>query len=268
MGAPITLRGPIEQLCAQAKKAGYGGLEIQLQNALQYDWEHIRKVTRDYGLEVTAISTGREIDENGLCLISDDAAVRRAAIRRLKEDIDCASVVSCPVIVCKMRDSLRGRADAEKYRGYHRDAVLELADYAQSKDTVILIENTQKWISDYLNSVAEVTDFVSGLERDNVKVHIDTWAMAMEDNDMEGSIRYCSKKLGYVHYSDTGRYYPGGGNLDFKLFTKALMKVGYEGWIVTECIPVPTPLDCARLGYEYMTAVETLAHIELGSRRF
>lgn len=40
--APITLRGPIEQLCKEAKEIGYDGLEIQLANPRQYDWNHIK----------------------------------------------------------------------------------------------------------------------------------------------------------------------------------------------------------------------------------
>ena len=83
--APIILRGPIEQLCEQAKKIGYDGLEIQLANPLQYDWKHIKEVCGAYGLDLITFATGRELGENGLCLLSDDASVRRAAIDRLKD---------------------------------------------------------------------------------------------------------------------------------------------------------------------------------------
>ncbi|MCD8198165.1 MAG: sugar phosphate isomerase/epimerase [Lachnospiraceae bacterium] len=266
--APITLRGSIEQICEDAKKIGYEGLEIQLATPLQFDWEHVKKVTEDYGLAITAFATGRELGENGLCLISDDAAVRRATIDRLKEHIDCAAVVGAKVIVGSLRAKLLGRPDAEKYEKYHQDAVLELADYAKTKNTEILIENILSYISDYLNTMAQVTDFVTGLGKDNVKVHLDTYSMMMEDNDISGSVAYCTKELDYVHFSDTARLYPGGGNVDFKTFMKALMQADYHGWIVTECVPLPTPYDCAKNGYEYMMAMETAARIELASKRF
>ena len=86
--APITLRGPIEQLCKEAKEIGYDGLEIQLANPRQYDWNHIKTVCNDSGLELITFATGRELGENGLCLLSDDASVRRASIDRLKEHND------------------------------------------------------------------------------------------------------------------------------------------------------------------------------------
>lgn len=266
--APIVLRGSIEQVCEQAKEIGYGGLEIQLADPMQYDWSHIKKVTEDYGLEITAFATGREMGENGLCLISDDANVRKATIDRIKEHIDCASMVGSNVIVGSLRAKLLGRPDSDRYENYHREAVLELADYAKSKNTLIYIENILSWISDYLNTMAQVEDFVAGLGRDNVKVHLDTYSMMMEDNDIYGSVRYCAKDLGYVHFADTARYYPGGGNVDFKSFMKALAEVKYTGWIVTECVPLPTAYDCARNGYEYMKAMETAARIELEAKRF
>ncbi|MCC8163518.1 MAG: sugar phosphate isomerase/epimerase [Lachnospiraceae bacterium] len=266
--AAITLRGSIEQVCDDAKKIGYDGLEIQLANPLQYDWEHIKKVTEDHGLKVAAFATGREMGENGLCLISDDAAVRRATIDRIKEHIDCASIVGAKVIVGSLRAKLLGRPDSAKYEKYHRDAILELADYAKTKNTEIVVENILSYISDYLNTMAQVTDFVTGLERDNVKVHLDTYSMMMEDNDIFGSVEYCAKELDYVHFADTARYYPGGGNVDFKSFMKALMKAEYHGWIVIECVPLPTAWDCAKNSYEYMKAMETAARIELASKRF
>lgn len=128
--APIILRGPIEQLCKEACEIGYEGLEIQLANPRQYDWHHIRQVCDDHGLKLIAFATGRELGENGLCLLSDDASVRRAAIDRLKEHVDCAQIAGCNVIVGTMRKNIPDWSQKEKYWNYHRDAVLELADYA------------------------------------------------------------------------------------------------------------------------------------------
>ena len=220
--APIILRGPIEQLCEQAKKIGYDGLEIQLANPLQYDWKHIKEVCGAYGLDLITFATGRELGENGLCLLSDDASVRRAAIDRLKEHIDCAQVAGCQVIVGSMRKHVPDWSQSDKYLGYHRDAIMELADYAKDKGVRIWVENILSYISNFLNTMRQVQDFVASLPCDNVGVHLDTYSMNMEDNDIPGSYRYCAKNLEYVHFSDTARLYPGGGNVDFKTHMRCL----------------------------------------------
>lgn len=266
--APIILRGPIEQLCEQAKEIGYDGLEIQLANPMQYDWNHIKKVCGEYGLELITFATGRELGENGLCLLSDDESVRRAAVARLKEHINCAHVAGCQVIVGSMRKHIPDQSQREKYWNYHRDAVLELADYAKDAGVRIWIENILSFISNFLNTMKEVEDFVAELGRDNVGVHLDTYSMNMEDNDIAACYRYCAKHLEYVHFSDTARLYPGGGNVDFKAHMRALMDVGYTGFITTECVPLPTAYDCAKNGFEYMKAMEKIVEIERAASRF
>lgn len=266
--APIILRGPIEQLCEQAKGIGYDGLEIQLANPTQYDWGHIKKVCDDYGLDLIAFATGRELSENGLCLLCDDEKIRRASIDRLKEHIDCAQMVGCQVIVGSMRKNVPDWTQSEKYLGYHRDAIIELAEYAKSRGVHIWVENILSFISNFLNTMRQVQDFVAELPCDNVGVHLDTYSMNMEDNDLPASYRYCAEKLEYVHFSDTARLYPGAGNVDFKTHMRCLKEIGYQGYITTECVPLPTACDCARLGFEYMKAMERIVEIELGATRF
>ena len=266
--APITLRGPIEQLCEQAGKIGYDGLEIQLANPMQYDWKHIKKVCGDYGLEITAFATGRELSENGLCLLSDDEIVRKAAVARLKEHIDCAREAGCQLIVGSMRKNIPDQSQREKYWNYHRDAILELADYARDKGVRIWVENILSWISNFLNTMREVEDFVAGLDRDNVGVHLDTYSMNMEDNDIAAAYRYCARHLEYVHFSDTARLYPGGGNVDFHSHVRCLKELDYKGFITVECVPLPTAWDCADRSFRYMKAMEEIVEIEMASSRF
>lgn len=260
--SPIVLRGPIEKLCEEASSLGYQGLEIQLADPMQYDWKQIKKVCSDYHLELTAFATGRELSENGLCLLSDDVAVRRAAIQRLKEHIDCAQTAGCQVIVGSMRKHIPDQSQREKYLGYHRDAVAELADYAKDKNVRIWIENILSFISNFLNTMREVQDFVVDLGRDNVGVHLDTYSMNMEDNDIEGAYRCCASRLEYVHFSDTARFYPGAGNVDFKSHIRCLKEIDYQGFVTVEVKPFPSEAEAARRSINYMKALECVVDIE------
>jgi len=108
----------------------------------------------------------------------------------------------------------------------------------------------------------QVMDYIKKLNRDNVGVHLDTYSMLMEDNNITGSVQYCAPKLDYVHFSDSARLYPGGGNVDFKTFIKSLLDVGYKGYITTECVPYPTEYLCAKRGLDYIRALETCVTIE------
>ncbi|MFA6507651.1 MAG: sugar phosphate isomerase/epimerase [Treponemataceae bacterium] len=265
--APIILRGNIEQVAATTKAIGYDGIELQIYDPQKYDWKNLTDVAQQHGLEYCAIATGRELFEHGLSLISDDAGVRRAAIDKLKVHIDLGAAIGCMVIIGTMRSNIPDMARYRYYEDLLTSAKLELADYAQTKAVHLVVENILRAISNYLNTMKEVTDYVNRLNRDNIGIHLDTFSMLAEDNDIAGCVRYCAKKLEYVHFSDSGRYYPGGGNVDFKTFMKALLEVGYTGYISTECIPFPDEYTCAKRGLDYMHALETCVVIERSSQR-
>ncbi|MCC8190404.1 MAG: sugar phosphate isomerase/epimerase [Planctomycetes bacterium] len=260
--APIVLRGDIEYLATTAKAIGYQALELQLKDPQNFDWKNLRAVADQAGLEYAAIATGREYVENGLCLISDDPAVRRAAVEKLKIHIDLAQVLGCMVIVGSMRNHIRDFSRFDHYLNLLTEAKLELADYAAKKEVVIVVENILASTSNYLNTMRQVMDYVVKLNRPNILVHLDTYSMLMEDNDIYGAIEYCAAKLEYVHFSDSARLFPGGGNVDFNAHMKALKKVGYHGYVVVECVPVPDAETCARYSLDYMRAMEECVRIE------
>lgn len=260
--APIVLRGDIEYIVKTASEIGYEALELQAKDPASIDWQKIRKVADSANLKFSAISTGREYVENGLCLISDDPENRRAAIERLKEHIDMAEVLGAMVIVGTMRAKIQDKTRFDEYLGMLTDAKIELAEYAAKKNVILVVENILAAISNYLNTMRQVTDYVNKLNRPNLLVHLDTYSMLMEDNDIMAAIEYCAPKLEYVHFSDSARLFPGGGNVDFKSFVKALKKVGYKKYVVVESIPVPDPETCAKLSYRYLQAIEECVQVE------
>ena len=174
---------------------------------------------------------------------------------------DVAAEVGCHVIVGSMRKHIPDQSQREKYLAYHRDAILELADYAKDKGVHIWVENILSFISNFLNTMKEVEDFVVETGRDNVGVHMDTYSMNMEDNDIYAAMRYCAPHLEYVHFSDTARRHCGGGNVDFQSTMDVLKEIDYKGYITVECIPWPTQFDCAKRSIDYMRAMETVVDI-------
>ena len=108
----------------------------------------------------------------------------------------------------------------------------------------------------------EVQDFVVDLGRDNVGVHLDTYSMNMEDNDIEGAYRCCASRLEYVHFSDTARFYPGAGNVDFKSHIRCLKEIDYQGFVTVEVKPFPSEAEAARRSINYMKALECVVDIE------
>ena len=265
--APIVLRGDIDYLVRTAKEIGYEGIELQVRDPQRFDAKNLRAVADQAGLAFTAIATGRELSENGLSLIDDDSVARRAAIDKLKLHIDMGEVIGAPIIIGIIRSKIADPGKVNYYMERLGKAVLELTDYAAKKNVVVLVENVLSLFSNYLNTMRQVMDFIVKLDRPNLRVHLDTYSMLMEDNCIRSAVEYCAPKLAYVHFSDSARLFPGGGNVDFKTHMKALLNVGYRGWVATECVPLPDETTCARYALRYMRAMEEIVKIETAYAR-
>ena len=157
---PINLRGSIDYLTQTASQLGYDALELQLCNPQNYDWKQLRRTAEQHGLRFCADATGRELIENGLSLISADPGVRRAAIDRLKLHADMCSELGCLLIEGSMRSSIPDEAHAAQCMGWLCQATEELTAYAAARGVEVVIENITASISNYLNTMREVTDFV------------------------------------------------------------------------------------------------------------
>ena len=244
---PVVLRGSIEQVCKVAKGIGYDAVELHIREPLRYDVGEIRRTVDKYGLVVCAVANGMEYTVGGLSLIDDDKDMREAALKRILEHADFAAALNAKLIVGIMRGNITRGADVCEYKKIFSEALGKICDYTERLGIDVVLESILRYINNYLCGVIETMDFICSLNRKNLALHIDTHSMAIEERNMRESILYCrDKPLGYVHYSDNNRYYPGGGALDFKEITRSLIEIAYNGFITVECLPWPDPEEGAR----------------------
>jgi sugar phosphate isomerase/epimerase len=260
---PVTLRGSIEELCRLAKKTGYDALELHVRDPKRYDAKKIRSVAEQHGLAICAAANGMEYTIGGLSLIDDDPGKREEAIARLYEHIDFVSELGAMLIVGIMRGNVPRGKPVSVYRDRFAEALGRVCGYAAQKQVNVVLESILRYINNYLNSVPETMDFIVSLGIKNLALHLDTHSMAIEEKNLKESILYCKNKpLGYVHYSDNNRFYPGGGALDFAGLTEALFEIGYNGYITIECLPAPTQEESARRGLAFLKSIESMAGIK------
>ena len=98
--------------------------------------------------------------------------------------------------------------------------------------------------------------FVEKIGPQRLGLHIDTHHMCMHDGNMYEAILRYRDLIRYVHYSDSNRWYPGGGNIDFLQCTKALLTAGYEGWVAMECLPLADGQRSAEKALQYCRCLE------------
>ena len=260
---PVVLRGSIESVCQTAKKTGYSAIELHVRDPKRYNTDEINKITTDFGLSVCAVANGMEYTVNGLSLIDENKNRREAAVARIFEHVNFAAALNAKLIVGIMRGNVPRGGSAGHCLETFAEVLVRICEYAAKMKTEVVLESILRYINNYLCSVKETMDFITSINKPNLSLHIDTHSMAIEERSMRESILYCmGKPLGYVHYSDNNRCYPGGGALDFREITNTLMRIGYRGFITAECLPFPNPEECAKRAFDYMKSVEKIIGIE------
>ena len=260
---PVTLRGRIDEVCRIAKKIGYDAIELHIREPARYNTAEILEIAGDHGLVICAVANGMEYTVNGLSLIDDDTKKRAAALDRIYEHADFAAALGAKLIVGIMRGNIRRGGERSEYLKIFSEALDKICERAGKTGTPVVLESILRYINNYLCNIHETMDFITSQNIGNLSLHIDTHSMAIEEQNMRESILYCKNKpLGYVHYSDNNRRYPGGGALDFRAITGALAEIGYSGFITVECLPWPDAEESARRALEYIRAVEKMSVIE------
>jgi len=259
---PVTLRGGLPVVLDEAARCGFEAVELHIRNPLQYESEEFLAAAKTRGLAYAGISTGLEYMLGGLSLISDDANVRKAAVRRLKEHVSFADAIGAPsVCVGSMRSNIPDPERSGLCKGWLAEGLAEAADFAAPKGIIICIEAINHTWANYLCSVPETLEYIRGVGHPSLKIHIDTYQMSFEDPDLREAIISCEGMLGHVHFSDDNRGVPGAGSIDFSAAAKALRDISYDGFVVIEsygyklgCPDVRISLDMLRDNEKNMLA--------------
>jgi D-psicose/D-tagatose/L-ribulose 3-epimerase len=91
-----------------------------------------------------------------------------------------------------------------------------------------------RYESNVLNTASQGVELCKRIGAPNVKVHLDTYHMNMEESDMATAVRETGDYLGYFHTGDSHRGYLGSGSIDFVQVFRGLVFSGFQGPITFE----------------------------------
>lgn len=260
MGAPAGSPFPIltEDYFATADwlvEQGFDSMEVHIRKPDMVDGVRLAEHCAKIGLEISSIGTGMAYSMEGLSITSADAAVRKAGIQRLKEQLDLGAVLNCPVIIGSMRGVIGKGQTFSEVDSLMVASMKELAEYAEKTSTELVIEAIDRFETNYLRTAEDVLGLIRRVGSSAVKVHLDTFHMNLEEQDLRGPILRCGAQLGHVHVADNSRNYPGWGLIDFRQIIAALVEIGYDRSLTIECYPVPDGTTAALRGLRHLNAL-------------
>ena len=220
----------------KAKEMGFDGVEIFLPNPLEIEPKLVEKMRNELeklGLECTG-SAGLQKDAN---LVDEDESIRQKGKDYLRKWIDICFDLNCHDLAGVLYGTFemsKGRGRTPEEWDLAVDSLKEAADYAKDKKVTLGLEVINRYETYFLNTAEDGVRLAKAIDRDNVKVHLDTYHMNIEEKDFYTPIVKTGKYLGHMHCCGNDRGIPGTGHINWDDIFKGLSEIDYHRWLVIE----------------------------------
>ncbi|GLY30197.1 sugar phosphate isomerase/epimerase family protein [Kineosporia sp. NBRC 101731] len=230
--AGSTSPAEVEQAVRSTKEAGYDLLEFSLHDGLTMDTAHARTTLERAGLQV-ACSRGLAPDAD---VSSEDPAVVARGADLLSASLDITAALGGRMFAGALYSAFGKAAQplSDKGRNNVVAVLRDLAEQAVEHDITLMLEICNRYETNVINTAHDALRLADDIGADNVKIHLDTYHMNIEEADMVRPVHEVGDRLGYVHIGENHRGYLGSGHIDFTAFFHALADIDYTGPITFE----------------------------------
>ncbi|HXG49118.1 MAG TPA: sugar phosphate isomerase/epimerase, partial [Methylomirabilota bacterium] len=217
------------------KKWGFETVEIPVEAPEHIDPVKVKAAADKNGLAIGSLCAcmGPGRDFRGT------ADEQKTAMTYCKAIIDQAQAMGCPRVIGPIY-SVVGKADAVEPAQQKKEFALvvknlkELAAHAAKRGVTLCIEPLNRFETDFLNTCEQGLKLIRAVGAPNVKLHLDTFHMNIEEKDPAAAIREAGPLLGHFHACGSGRGTPGHDHIDWKPIAQALKAIKYTGDVVIE----------------------------------
>lgn len=124
-------------------------------------------------------------------------------------------------------------------------ALGEVADYAHERGVMMTFEVLNRYETSVVNTAQQAMDFVALSNSENLRIHLDTFHMAIEEPDLFAAIDLAMPRLGYLELGQSGRGNLSDGVVNVAEVVSHARGSGYEGVIGVEAFArsiLPAPV--------------------------
>ena len=222
----------VSHAISQTRAAGYDLLEFSLHDSLNLDTAATKAELAAAGLQV-ACSRGLAFDAD---VSSEDTEVVARGEKLLHDSLEITHAIGGTHFTGALYSALGkyNRPLSAAGRANVVGMLSGLAKEAQGKGMTLGLEICNRYETNVINTAADALRLADDVGEDNVTIHLDTYHMNIEEDDLVRPVHLVGDRLGYVHIGENHRGYLGSGHLDFTSFFHALHDIGYTGPITFE----------------------------------
>jgi D-psicose/D-tagatose/L-ribulose 3-epimerase len=214
---------------------GFDGIEIALQEKGDIDTVFINERLAENNLVCSSLCSlmgpGRDLRGS-----AEDIKGAKSYLRDL---VDVAVELGTETIVGPHYSvvGLTGLKTAAEKAEDWKKVVAGLKDvgaYAGSKGINLALEPLNRFETDFLNICTDAVKLCDDVGLDNMKIHLDTFHMNIEEKDAGAAIRLAGDRLYMLHACENDKGAPGTGQVSWRSVADAVKDIDYDRWIVLE----------------------------------
>jgi len=231
--------------CRIVGDAGYEGIEVAAFTLVKEGVQEISSARRkemvstmkDAGIECSGLHWLLAPPPKGLHFTTPDAAVRQKTIAYLDELIDfCGDLGGhCMIFGSPKQRNTRG-ISVEEANKYFAEGLARVADHAQERDVMILVEHLGSGATDVVNTMAEASELAKDVNHPAIQIMFDFHNTTDETEPFDVLLKKYYEYIYYIHVQEADGKYLGTGTAidDYVKSFQTLKDLGYDKWISLE----------------------------------
>lgn len=223
----------------KVQKLGYDILEFQAQPLLDMTNEEcraIKKYADERGIKLSySLGLNPKYD-----VANPDKDVRAGGVEYLSNIVRKIAVMEGELFSgvtyagWGVPDYFVDEAEKEALFARSVDSMQQVMKVAEKEGVTVCCEAVNRFESPLINTAAEAIRYADMVDSKNIGIHLDTYHMNIEENNIGDAIRLVGKRLRHFHTGENNRNVPGRGHLDWDEIFKALKDIDYKNDIVSE----------------------------------
>ena len=217
----------------RAKELGLDFIEIPLMVLENFDAKAVTERLKKVGLDV--VTSTVLFDETDIT--SDNSDIRANGVEYLKSCVKATHDVggtSLSGVIYSQHVKNTRDSPTEKTWEYSAECLKEVAQYAKSLGVLIGLEPVNRYETCLINTCEQALKLINMVEEDNVRIHLDTYHMNIEEKSFYEVTKLAGDKLIHYHLCENDRGIPGTGLVDWDGIFKALSEIAYQGYAALE----------------------------------
>lgn len=183
-----------------------------------------------------------------------DEELRRDALEQIKSQLSAAAEIGALGVQTPASYGMFSRRlppfepprTEEQDREVLLSGLTELGEHARREGVTLYLEPLNRYEDHMVNRLEQAAELIGAVGLESVRIGIDSYHMNIEESDPAAAILAAAPYIGHAQVSDSNRFQPGAGHLDWPAWLAALHSVGFDGYLAAECRLTGDPVEAVR----------------------